>query len=75
MVRKLSQAVIDRLMKKYKKQMGTRVGDSKQIAKALKSGAKVGDSKQFAKAIAGGTKIPTYAKKGGHVRKKTKKKK
>ena len=59
MVRKLSQAVIDHLMKKYKKRMG----------------AKVGDSKQFAKAIAGGTKIPTYAKKGGHVRKKTKKKK
>jgi hypothetical protein len=59
MVRKLSQAVIDRLMKKYKKRLG----------------AKVGDSKQFAKAIAGGTKIPTYAKKGGHVRKKTKKKK
>ena len=58
MVRKLSQAVIDRLMKKYKKRLG----------------AKVGDSKQFAKAIAGGTKIPTYAKKGGHVRKKTKKK-
>ena len=59
MVRKLSQAVIDRLMKKYKKRLG----------------AKVGDSKQFSKAIAGGTKIPTYAKKGGHVRKKTKKKK
>ena len=59
MVRKLSQAVIDRLMKKYKKRLG----------------AKVGASKQFAKAIAGGTKIPTYAKKGGHVRKKTKKKK
>ena len=58
MSRKLSQAVIDRLMKKYKKRLG----------------AKVGDSKQFAKAIAGGTKIPTYAKKGGHVRKKTKKK-
>ena len=45
-------------MKKYKRQMGAKVGDSKQIAKA----------------IAGGTKIPTYAKKGGHVRKKTKKK-
>ena len=59
MQQKLSDAVIRRLMKKYKKQMG----------------AKVGDSKQFAKAIAGGTKIPTYAKKGGHVRKKTKKKK
>ena len=59
MVRKLSQAVIDRLMKKYKKQMGTKVGDSKQIAKALR----------------GGTRVPTFAKKGGHVRKKTKKKK
>ena len=59
MVKKLSDAVIKRLMKKYKKRLG----------------AKVGDSKQFAKAIAGGTKIPTYAKKGGHVRKKTKKKK
>ena len=59
MVRKLSQAVIDRLMKKYKKKMGS----------------KVGDIKSFQKALAGGTKIPTYAKKGGHVRKKTKKKK
>ena len=37
-------------------------------------GARVGDTRQFAKAIAGGTKIPTYAKKGGHVRKKKKKK-
>ena len=59
MVRKLSQAVIDRLMKKYKKKMGR----------------KVGDINSFQKALAGGTKIPTYAKKGGHVRKKTKKKK
>ena len=59
MRRKLSQAVIDRLMKKYKKKMGS----------------KVGDIKSFQKALAGGTKIPTYAKKGGHVRKKTKKKK
>ena len=42
MVRKLSQAVIDRLMKKYKKRLGA--------------------------------KVPTFAKKGGHVRKKTKKK-
>ena len=58
MTKKLSDAVIRQLMKKYKKKMGARVGDSKQ----------------FAKAIAGGTKIPTYAKKGGHVRKKTKKK-
>ena len=59
MSRKLSQAVIDRLMKKYKKKMGS----------------KVGDIKSFQKALAGGTKILTYAKKGGHVRKKTKKKK
>ena len=58
MTRKLSDAVIRRLMKKYKTQKGTKVGDSKQIAKALRSGAKV----------------PTFAKKGGHVRKKTKKK-
>ena len=58
MVRKLSQAVIDRLMKKYKTQRGTKVGDSKQIAKAIR----------------GGAKVPTFAKKGGHVRKKTKKK-
>ena len=59
MVRKLSQAVIDRLMKKYKKKMGS----------------KVGDIKSFQKALAGGTKISTFMKKGGHVRKKTKKKK
>ena len=39
-----------------------------------KKGTRVGDTRQFAKAIASGTKIPTYAKKGGHVRKKTKKK-
>ena len=58
MVKKLSDAVIRQLMKKYKTQKGTKVGDSKQIAKALRSGAKV----------------PTFAKKGGHVRKKTKKK-
>ena len=64
-----------KLIKLYGQKRGTRVGDPKKIAKMLKSGAKVGDSKQIAKAIAGGTKIPTYAKKGGHVRKKTKKKK
>ena len=40
-----------------------------------KMGSKVGDIKSFQKALAGGTKIPTYAKKGGQVRKKTKKKK
>ena len=59
MVRKLSDAVIRRLMKKYRTQKGAKVGDPKKIAKMLKSGAKV----------------PTFAKKGGHVRKKTKKKK
>ena len=59
MARKLSDAVIKRLMKKYRTQKGAKVGDSKQIAKALRSGAKV----------------PTFAKIGGHVRKKTKKKK
>ena len=59
MVKKLSDAVIRQLMKKYKKKMGS----------------KVGDIKSFQKALAGGTKIPTYAKKGGHVRKKPKKKK
>ena len=58
MVRKLSDAVIRRLMKKYKAQKGTKVGDLKKIAKAITSG----------------TKVPTFAKKGGYVRKKTKKK-
>ena len=58
MTKKLSDAVIKRLMKKYRTQKGARVGDPKQ----------------FAKAIASGTRIPTYANKGGHVRKKTKKK-
>ena len=59
MVRKLSQAVIDRLMKKYKKKMGS----------------KVGDIKRFEKMLASGTSIPKFmAKRGGHVRKKAKKK-
>ena len=58
MQQRLSAEVSKRLMKKYRTQKGARVGDTRQ----------------FAKAIAGGTKIPTYAKKGGHVRKKTKKK-
>ena len=58
MVKKLSDAVIRRLMKKYKTQKGTKVGDLKKIAKAITSG----------------TKVPTFAKKGGYVRKKTKKK-
>ena len=47
-----------KLIKLYDQKRGTRVGDPKKIAKMLKSGAKV----------------PTFAKKGGHVRKKTKKK-
>ena len=59
MVRKLSQAVIDRLMKKYKTQRVTTVGDIKR----------------FEKMLAGGTSIPKFmAKRGGHVRKKAKKK-
>ena len=33
-----------------------------------------GDPKKIAKMLAGGTKISTFMKKGGHVRKKTKKK-
>ena len=41
MSRKLSQAVIDRLMKKYKKRLGSKVGDSKQFAKAIASGTKI----------------------------------
>ena len=59
MARKLSDAVIKRLMKKYRTQKGAKVGDPKRIAKML----------------AGGTKIPTFMKIGGDVRKKTKKKK
>ena len=47
-----------KLIKLYGQKRGTRVRDPKKIAKMLKSGAKV----------------PTFAKKGGHVRKKTKKK-
>ena len=59
MARKLSDAVIKRLMKKYRTQKGAKVGDPKRIAKMLE----------------GGTKIPTFMKKAGDVRKKTKKKK
>ena len=40
-----------------------------------KKGTRVGDAKKIAKMLAGGTKISTFMKKGGHVRKKTKKKK
>ena len=40
-----------------------------------KRGTRVGDPKKIAKMLAGGTSVPTFrAKKGGHVRKKTKKK-
>ena len=40
-----------------------------------KKGTRVGDSKRIAKMLAGGTKIPKFMAKGGNVRKKTKKKK
>ena len=59
---KLSADIIKKLRKKYRKQPGTRVGDSRKISQMLKKGAS----------------IPTYlASKGGHVtkRKKTKRKK
>ena len=48
-----------KLIKLYGQKKGTRVGDPKKIAKMLKAG----------------TKISTFMKKGGDVRKKTKKKK
>ena len=59
MTRKLSDALIRRLMKKYRKNPGAKVGSSKQIQQML----------------AKGTSIPQFMKKGGNVRKKTKKKK
>tara|TARA_R100001460_G_scaffold93845_1_gene135874 strand:+ start:2406 stop:2600 length:195 start_codon:yes stop_codon:yes gene_type:complete len=56
---KLSSNIIKLLRKKYKRPLGTRVGDSKKISQMLKKGAS----------------IPTYmASKGGHVKKRTKKK-
>jgi len=59
MVKRLSADVIKQLMKKYRKQPGSRVGSVQDIANLLKKG----------------TKMPTFmAKKGGHVRKKKKKK-
>ena len=58
MVKKLSDAVIRRLMKKYRPKMGTTVGDIKR----------------FEKMLASGTSIPKFMAKGGNVRKKTKKK-
>jgi len=55
----LSKSVIKRLMKKYRRPLGTKVGDSQQIMKRLLKG----------------TSMPTFmAKKGGHVRRKKKKK-
>jgi len=55
----LSKSVIRRLMKKYRRPLGTRVGDSKQIMQRLTKG----------------TSVPTFmGKKGGHVRRKKKKK-
>tara|TARA_B100000683_G_C12345730_1_gene496679 strand:- start:511 stop:690 length:180 start_codon:yes stop_codon:yes gene_type:complete len=54
----LSKAVIRKLMKKYKRPLGTKVGDSQQIMKRLLKG----------------TSTPTFmANKGGHVRRKKKK--
>ena len=59
MQQRLSAEVIKRLMKKYRRNPGAKVGSSKQIQQML----------------AKGTSIPQFMKKGGHVRKKTKKKK
>ena len=59
MQQRLSAEVIKRLMKKYRKNPGAKVGDPKQIQQML----------------AKGTSIPRFMKKGGNVRKKTKKKK
>ena len=59
MQQRLSAEVIKRLMKKYRKNPGAKVGSSKQIQQML----------------AKGTSIPQLMKKGGNVRKKTKKKK
>ena len=58
MQQKISKRLLALLKKKNPKIFGTRVGDTRNISKRLMSGAKV----------------PTYAKKGGHVKKKTKKK-
>ena len=59
MQQRLSAEVIKRLMKKYRKNPGAKVGSSKQIQQML----------------AKGTSIPQFIKKGVNVRKKTKKKK
>ncbi len=55
---KLSPNIIKLLKRKYRKPLGTRVGDSKKISQMLKKGANV----------------PTYmAKDGGYIAKKRKK--
>ena len=59
MQQKLSAEVIKKLMRKYRKNPGAKVGSSKQIQQML----------------AKGTSIPQFMKKGGNGRKKTKKKK
>ena len=54
----LSEDIIKRLKKKYKRQFGTKVGDSRKMMQQLTKGAS----------------IPTYrAKDGGYVAKKRKK--
>ena len=54
---KLSQDIIKKLIRKYRRQPGTKVGDSRKISQMLKKGAK----------------MPTYlASKGGYVTKKRK---
>jgi ABC-type molybdate transport system substrate-binding protein len=55
---KLSKDVIKQLQKKYKKKLGTRVGDSASIRKQLMKGAKVSGY---------------MAKDGGYIAKKRKK--
>ena len=54
----LSKSVIQRLMKKYKRPLGTRVGETRNIAQQLKKGAKVSGY---------------MAKDGGYIVKKRKK--
>ena len=54
----LSKSVIKQLMKKYKRPLGSRVGDTRSIAQLLKKG----------------TKVSGYmAKDGGYIAKKRKK--
>ena len=50
----LSKSLIAKLKKKYKRPLGTKVGDSKKIMQQLTKGAKVS----------------TYAKDGGYIAKK-----